>query len=194
MLPRIPVDVIHAPLQIVFVTNRMLPITFVPHATLPMFLSRRRLRELRAASHEPSFRELLFDSHPSQWIPAIATWQGPDRVPMVGKKYNRYDLERMISTHRLDRLSETPPAQRAGQNRAALVRHARKKEGPARNIQPAIVRHPHASKQARRVGQAAAAPAHHLLCVSLGRLLVGRRPPRRRPCPTLRPQKRAGSV
>ena len=97
VLSRIPVTVIGTAFQVIFITNRVFPVTLLPDSTQATFRSRFGLRKLSAASVEPSLGEFLLDPHPAKRIAIITGRKGPDSVPMIWQQDDGNNFERMIS-------------------------------------------------------------------------------------------------
>lgn len=98
--------VVHAPLEVMFITDSVFPIAFLPDAALPVLDARFGLRQLDPARIEPMLGELFFDSHPAQRISVVAGWQSPSRMPMIGQQDDGHDLERMVRFDFVDGFAE----------------------------------------------------------------------------------------
>src|SRR4051794_17765994 len=88
MLPRVPMDVIDASLQIVLILNRVLPVSLLPNASIPLAATRLGLPQFATTGFQPRFRELFFDAHPAHGITVVAGRQRPDGVPMIWQQHN----------------------------------------------------------------------------------------------------------
>jgi hypothetical protein len=62
---RVEVDVIKVCLEVVFVSDRVLPETWLPDAATPLSQLIGRNEGFSAADGQPSFREVAFDTTPS---------------------------------------------------------------------------------------------------------------------------------
>ena len=92
----IPVTVVGAAFQIVLITNRVFPVTFLPDAALSLAIARCRLRPFVATSAKPSFGEFFLDPHPAKRISIVTGRTRPDCVQMIRKQYDCDDLKRMM--------------------------------------------------------------------------------------------------
>ena len=131
MLARVPVNVIDAPLEIVFVAQRVLPISSLPHAAHSVSPTRDRLNSLTAASVQPALCEFLLDAGPAQRVLLVAWRECPDRVPMVGEQDDGHHPERMLDPNLVNCLAQTTPAELRGQNRPTAVCGTREEIGAA---------------------------------------------------------------
>ena len=173
--------VIDAPLQVVFIADRVLPIPLLPDTALPMLLARYGLWQFGSASSQPSLGKLFFDPHPTQGITVITGGQNPNGMPMIGQQHDGEEIERMVALDFLNRLAKTATSDVRRENRLPLVGDAGEEICPARHKVPSEVRH----VVSRRVG-----PVRHGGCRPTRLLLtmvwkmVGRRS--KRAGPTLR--------
>ena len=134
-------NVIDTPLQIGFVANGVFPISLLPDSAMAFLFSGGRLAQFGAASPEPRFREFFLNSHPARWVPIISWRECPDRVPMIWKKHNGDDLERMIAFDGVDRRAEAATSQVSREHPPAAVSDAREEIRSAGHIRSPIVRH-----------------------------------------------------
>ena len=131
MLARVPVNVIDTPLEIVFVAQRVLPISSLPHAAHSVSPTRDRLNSLTATAVQPAFCEFFLDAGPAQRVLLVAWRECPDRVPMVGEQDDGHHPERMLDPNLVNCLSQTTPAEFRGQDGRTAVRSTREEIGAA---------------------------------------------------------------
>ena len=92
VLDRVVMDVIHVPLKIQLVGDRVFLISPLPQ----------RMLALRIVCHRhPGFHdgvgECAFDCVPPPGIIIVARWQRPDGVQVFGKNYDGIDAERVFA-------------------------------------------------------------------------------------------------
>jgi energy-coupling factor transporter ATP-binding protein EcfA2 len=141
MLPRIPVDVVRAPFEIVFIANHVLPEPRLPDSaftTLPLRLGDLRFGE---AGVEPQLTELSFDLLHPQRVAIVPGRQLHHQMPVIRQQDSRHQRKRMPLPHRLDGLPQKGPPVIDRQDGSASIRNDGEEERPTRNKPPPKVRH-----------------------------------------------------
>ena len=86
MLHRIPVDVIEAPLEIIFISDCVLPGTVLPDAALAVVRPILRAPSFAAARSEIISGEAFLDLPPAERVIVIVGRELPDGVQMIGQE------------------------------------------------------------------------------------------------------------
>ena len=141
MFPWIPMDVVHAPFEVLFIADGVLPVSSLPYTAIPMLPARSGLRQLATALIEPAFRKLLFDPHPTRRVSDITGRHRPDRMPMVGQKHNGYDFEKTIASDPFNRGPQAGPPEVRGEHWLAAVGDTSEEVGSPRNVIASKIRH-----------------------------------------------------
>jgi len=99
---RIPVNVVEASLEIVFIANRVFPKSLLPNGSLSVFPARCRVRCFTASSYRKRPREAFFDQPPSQGVILDSIGQRPDCVQVIGQQHECLDRHGMLGEYRLE--------------------------------------------------------------------------------------------
>src|SRR5438105_3258543 len=94
MFDRIPVDVIDAPLEIIFVADRVLPEPPLPDGSFTTGDPGGALGALSTPGGQESSREGFLDLGPSGGIVGVSARQTPDGVQVIGHQHPRDRIER----------------------------------------------------------------------------------------------------
>ena len=141
MLTWIPMNVIGASFEVVFITHDVLPESRLPDSAFTSFALKLRDRGFRQTSREPLIAELGFDLFHSQRVALVTAWQLHHQMPMIREQYVCYERRWMTLTNGLDGLSQKRPASVCGKNRTPRVGDDGKKECPTRHKPSSIIRH-----------------------------------------------------
>jgi hypothetical protein len=134
VLDRVPVDVVEVTLEIVFVSDRVLPELWLPDSTATVVLSALCDGDFSPARFEPTLGELRLDPLPAAGVVGVAFGHSPDCVEVLGREYERAKVERVSRFTFADHVAEDCLGVFRVEDWAALVGNQRKEECPARNV------------------------------------------------------------
>lgn len=150
VLHGIVVDVVEVPRQVRVVADRVLPKPPLPNPASAISLMRRTLLLFDATRGEPCLSETLLHQCPSFGEVRVAVRQRPDRVQMVGQKYERLDVKRPALLAPVKGFAQTSTRHLVTQEAGAVLRHQREEEGSTRHNGAAIPGHGRSVAQAMR--------------------------------------------
>ena len=151
MFLRVPVYVIDASLQILFILASMLPKPPLPNATLPLLNPGGTLWRFPSARGQIASRKFFLDSPPTERIIGIALGQRPNRVKMIRQQDDSHDFKWIPTTNCTNSVPQTGPRHRIGQKPLSPIGNDRKEIRPSRHIVSPIPRQ--GKPPQRRVGQ-----------------------------------------
>jgi len=141
MFNRIPVDSVHVPVEVVFITDQMIPETMLPKRTL-LSLASPGVQPFRAIQTFPAtLRNDSFNDAPARRKIAIIWRQTPDAMQMIGQQHPGNDFERLGLPGELNPLAQRRADIVIDQKSLPAERNHREKIHPARHINASIIRH-----------------------------------------------------
>ena len=141
MFDRVPMNVIHVPVEIVFITDQMIPEPMMPKRAL-LTLASPRIQPFRTIQAFPAtLGNDPFNHAPARRKIGIIGRQAPNAMQMIGQQYPGNNFERLGLPGELYPLAQRGPDIVIGQETLPAERNHRKKIQPARHINPSIIRH-----------------------------------------------------
>ena len=106
VFPRVPVQVVATPLQVIVVLDGVFPESRLPNAPTPFFRFRGSDLCFDAPGGQVAKRELAFDFADAVAVVVIARRQLPDRVQVIRQQANREQIKGLSMPSVQDRLSK----------------------------------------------------------------------------------------
>ena len=141
MFNRIPMDIIHVPVEIIFIPDQMIPKAMLPKRTL-LSLASPGVQPFRAIQTFPAtLRNDPFNDAPARRKIGIIWRQTPDAMQMIGQKHPGNDFERLGLPGELNPFAQCRADIVIDQETLPPERNHREKIHPARRINASIIRH-----------------------------------------------------
>lgn len=134
-------DVMKMQVEVVAVTDRVLPESALPDAATTIALPRRRNRPFPSAGREPLLGEGFLEQAESRGEIAVPFRQRPQRMQVVGQEHHRIDVEWMTATTGDDGFVQDLTGQIIAQESRAAIGDKGEEERPAGNKGAPIVGH-----------------------------------------------------
>lgn len=134
VLDRVPVDVVEVTLEVVFVSDRVLPELRLPDSATTIDFSALRDGDFGPAGFEPTLGELRLDPLPAAGVVGVAFGHAPDCVEVLRQKNDRANVKRVSRFTFADDVAKDGSGVFRIEYWAALVGDQREEECPARNV------------------------------------------------------------
>jgi len=152
MFNRIPVDSVHMAVEVVFITDQMIPETMVPKRTL-LSLASPGVQPFRVIQTFPAtLSNDPFNDAPARRKIGIIWRQTPDAMQMIGQQHPGNDFERLRLPGELNPLAQRRTDIVIDQKSLPAERNHREKIHSTRYINTQVIRHNNI-RRARRARQ-----------------------------------------